>query len=300
MKNHLLSFACAIFLLFGSLCLSAQVSINMDGSQPDNSAILDVKSTSRGFLPPRMTQGQIGEISAPADGLMAFCATDSKVYVFVAADNKWKEVLYGQGFINPTSCGQPITDNRDNKTYNTVLIGNQCWMKENMNLGTMIQVSTAQTNHNDFEKYCMSNLEANCDVYGGLYQWNNAMQWSQVPGSQGICPAGWHIPTEAEWSTLVTFLGGDAIAGGTMKEAGTEHWSSPNSGTNSSGFTALGGGFTHINTFNAFKGYGTFWSSTQYLSFSYTYTRELWFSGDYIHDHAVEWGDGYSIRCLRN
>ncbi|MCK9422814.1 MAG: hypothetical protein M0Q38_09460 [Bacteroidales bacterium] len=300
MKKVVYLISMVALLILAAVQGYAQVGINSDGSAPDNSAILDVKSTSRGFLPPRMTQEQIGEISAPADGLMVFCTTDGKIYVFVAADNKWKEILYGPGFINPTYCGQPITDNRDNKTYNTVLIGNQCWMKENMNLGTMIQAGTAQTNHTGFEKYCMSNQEANCDVYGGLYQWNNAMQWTQVPGSQGICPTGWHIPTEADWGTLVTFLGGDAVAGGMMKEAGTEHWSSPNTGTNSSGFTALGGGFTHLSSFMSFKVYGTFWSSTQYLSFSYSFTRELWFSGDYVHDHATEWGDGYSIRCLRD
>jgi len=69
-----------------------------------------------------------------------------------------------------------------------------------------------------------------CNVYGGLYQWDEAMQYSTTVGVQGICPTGWHLPADSEWTTLTTFLGGEIIAGGKMKEAGLAHWASPNTG----------------------------------------------------------------------
>ena len=171
-----------------------------------------------------------------------------------------------------------------------------------MNIGSMITATNdGQNNHNAIEKYCYTNTVSNCDVYGGLYQWNNMMQWSLSPGAQGICPSGWHVPADGEWSTLVTFLGGETIAGGKMKEAGTTHWGAPNTGaTNSSGFTALPGGFSHFNSFGSIGDDAEFWSSSQYLSFSYAYGRDIWFAGEYIHKQTYEWGDGYSVRCIKD
>jgi len=98
--------------------------------------------------------------------------------------------------ICPTNC-QPFTDARDGKTYNTVLIGTQCWMRENLNIGTRIDGSQNQTDNGTIEKYCYDDLESNCDIYGGLYQWDEAMQYVTTQGVQGICPAGWHLPTDA-------------------------------------------------------------------------------------------------------
>ena len=155
----------------------------------------------------------------------------------------------------PWICGLPITDTRDTKVYSTVLIGTQCWFAQNLNVGTKLNVTENQTNNSIIEKYCYNNADASCDVYGGLYQWaetvqylngaTNTASWTPVPTGnvQGICPGGWHIPSDAEWTTLSTFLGGESVAGGKLKEAGIAHWASPNSGaTNSSGFTALPGG----------------------------------------------------------
>jgi len=140
------------------------------------------------------------------------------------------------------------------------LIGTQCWFKENLNVGTMINGTHNQTNNSVIEKYCYNNLTSNCDIYGGLYQWGEMVQylngtsntttWNPPPTGnvQGICPTGWHIPKDAEWTVLTTYLGGVSVAGGAMKETGNAHWSSPNTGaTNSSGFTALGSGLRWSN-----------------------------------------------------
>jgi uncharacterized protein (TIGR02145 family) len=86
--------------------------------------------------------------------------------------------------------------------YPTVLIGTQCWLAKNLNVGTMIPGVDSMTDNAIIEKYCYDDDSAHCATHGGLYQWNEAMQYSGVPASQGICPADWHIATDAEWHTL--------------------------------------------------------------------------------------------------
>jgi len=106
------------------------------------------------------------------------------------------------------------------KTYSTVLIGDQCWFRENLNVGNMIAGTIEQSNNGTIEKYCYGNILANCNSYGGLYQWPEAMKYQGTAGAQGICPTGWHLPTDMDYTVLTTFLGGAGEAGGRMKEAG--------------------------------------------------------------------------------
>ncbi len=199
-----------------------------------------------------------------------------------------------------TCSSSSITDSRDGKVYSTVLIGSRCWMAQNLNVGTRINGTSGQTNNSIIEKYCYNDLEANCNTYGGLYQWDEAMQYSTTEGVKGICPTGWHLPTDAEWITLTTFLGG-SIAGGKMKEAGLTHWLSPNTGaTNSSGFTALPGGVRYD--------VGSF----------YSLTYDAYFWSSFLHDATLAWSQwlayinedvernvglrtyGFSCRCVQD
>lgn len=200
------------------------------------------------------------------------------------------------------NCPGSITDERDGKIYNTVLIGCRCWMAENLNIGSMIQGGLEQNNHNSIEKYCYENAESNCSVYGGLYQWDNMMQWSTDPLGQGICPSGWHIPTKNEWYYLRDFLGGASIAGGKMKETGLEHWYSPNEGaTNESGFTALPGGGWFITNGAAFKylNYGSlFWASTESSSLTAPVISFDYYSGAWGNSGANNKSYGWSVRCI--
>ena len=135
-------------------------------------------------------------------------------------------------------------------TYHTVAVGSQCWMKENLNVGTMVAVGTDQTNNSTIEKYCYGGDESNCTTYGGLYQWAEAVQYLNgvtnttsppTPFSgnvQGICPAGWHLPNYYELIALKNYVNSSSNA---LKAVG--QGSGSGAGTNTSGFTALLAGF---------------------------------------------------------
>jgi len=199
-------------------------------------------------------------------------------------------------------CGQPITDTRNGKTYNTVLIGAQCWMAQNINIGTRINGSESQTNNQVIEKYCYSDLESNCDIYGGLYQWNEAMQYVTFESAPGICPTGWHLPREdGEWSGLISFLGGDSVAGGKVKEAGTIHWASPNTGaTNTSGFTGIPGGYRDgWGSFMYMTNVAEFWSSSR-TSSSGALARYLGSGHTAFLQDNTDRAYGFSVRCVRD
>ncbi|MCX6272685.1 MAG: hypothetical protein NTU44_16005 [Bacteroidetes bacterium] len=186
------------------------------------------------------------------------------------------------------------------QSYNTVLIGTQCWMKENLNIGTMINGSSNQTNNPLIEKYCYDNNPARCNVYGGLYQWNEMMQYSTTAGTQGICPNGWHIPIDEEWQNLVDYLGSE-LAGGKMKEIGTIHWFHQNTGaTNISGFTALGSGHRdESGNFNNLNGAAPFWSSSEFSSNS-AIDLNLVYSSAQILETVQPKIYGFSVRCIKN
>ena len=199
------------------------------------------------------------------------------------------------------------------QTYKTLQIATQCWFKENLNVGTMIIAPKNQTNNDTIEKYCYNDVDSNCTVYGGLYQWaemvqylngaTNTTSWNPPPTGDviGICPTGWHLPSNFEWAVMITNFGGVSLAGGAIKETGTTHWASPNTGaTNSSGFTALPGGERLKNlNFYFYKTNGCFWSMTQYNA-----TTGWWDDFSYnntVADHAQmpkTWC--FSVRCIKD
>jgi len=189
-----------------------------------------------------------------------------------------------------TSCGKvyyeggPHNDNDGQGAYyNTIQIGNQCWLKENLNIGVMIDSSLRATDNYDIngdqiiEKYCQGNDIDTCKKYGGLYQWNEAVLYDTItPGTKGICPIGWHIPTLAEYETLKsTVIATEPYSDGRALKAIGVGLDNPTnvppqygSGTNTSGFSLLLGGTRHFNGyFNSFNtadssDYAYYWSST--------------------------------------
>lgn len=196
-------------------------------------------------------------------------------------------------------------------TIETITIGTQSWMTENLNVGTM-----------GVDKDCYLNKEANCDTYGGLYNWERLNLTSE--GGQGICPNGFHIPTKAEWRELDAFLGGYILedgrsaqdmttkAGTKLREQGTVHWYRNKligGGSDDYGFTALPGGYKYGDTrYVMMKANAYFWTSTtepghdnwawyRGIGFSYPYmTENMVFKTDeppYLHSEL-------SVRCIQN
>jgi uncharacterized protein (TIGR02145 family) len=100
-----------------------------------------------------------------------------------------------------------LIDPRDNQAYKTVKIGDQIWMAENLNFGTQVDGVSSQTDNNIIEKYCYEDSVANCTTYGGLYQWDEMMQYVTTESAQGVCPTGWHLPSDDEWKMLEMELG---------------------------------------------------------------------------------------------
>jgi uncharacterized protein (TIGR02145 family) len=184
--------------------------------------------------------------------------------------------------------------------YTTVLVGSQCWLKENLNIGTMINGMEDMEDNDTIEKYCFNNISYHCEVYGGFYQWNEMMQYTTQQGVQGICPEGWHIPTDDEYTVLTDYLGGVDIAGGKMRETGNHHWI-PNVGaTNSSGFTALGAGLRiYDGSFGGFNHYTGFWSSTEKAQ-NHAWGRFLDSNEISVTIAGVNKVVGYSVRCIRD
>ncbi len=192
----------------------------------------------------------------------------------------------------------------DGNTYKTVKIGDQWWMAENLKVthyrnGDAIPHVTDATDWSNLTTgaYCnYDNDENNATTYGRLYN------WYAIDNIRNIAPEGWHVPSDAEWQTLVDYLGGSSVAGGKMKETGTTHWNSPNTGaTNESGFSALAGGSrTHSGSYASSMGnHACFWSSTKYDCLSMLY-RHLDCASSRIGSYTSNKESGFSVRCLRD
>ena len=193
-------------------------------------------------------------------------------------------------------CAGIPTVNYGSKTYHTVQIGNQCWFKENLDLGTRIDGVVYQADNLVLEKYCYQNDPANCDIYGGLYQWGEAMQYVTTEKAQGICPPGWHIPTQNDIDTLSEIVGDN---GNLLKAEG--EGSGDGSGNNVSGFSALLAGHRYYaGGYFAYLGQaGSFWSSTEFTNI-YSRSGQLY---DYNNSFIVGSNNkdyGYSVRCLKD
>ncbi len=193
----------------------------------------------------------------------------------------------------------------DGNTYNTVQIGNQVWMSENLkttryrNGGLIPNVTTDNTAWGNLTTGAWSyynNDVSNNAIYGKLYNWYTTL-------GDTLCPTGWGVPTDAEWTTLTTYLGGEQVAGGKMKTIGNAYpyWIDPNTGAiNSSGFSALPGGYRNSDgSFNFVRNYAFFWSATEHDA-SYAWLRSLG-SGNGSVDRNYNFKSvGASVRCLRD
>lgn len=155
------------------------------------------------------------------------------------------------------TCGDTLTDQRDGKKYPTVQIGNQCWMAKNLNYGIEINSVTLASDNGVIEKYCYGNISSNCDVHGGLYSWDEVMDYYQHESAAGICPYGWHIPDDDEIKQLEMTLGMDSATANLSNvwrgtDQGTQMLSGGTSGLNIlfSGIGLIPSGFMLINSYS--------------------------------------------------
>ncbi|MCB2222144.1 MAG: hypothetical protein KQI35_17305 [Bacteroidetes bacterium] len=268
-----------------------------------------------------------GEFSGVLEGL-----NKNTVYYLRAYAIRNGETIYGNQVHVKTLNGQPCQDisyvDYGGQRYNTIKIGDQCWIKENMDVGKMTNIEIGQTNNGIIEKYCYNNLEINCELFGGLYNWDEMMQYSSIQGTQGICPSGWHIPTDSEFKILEgtcdsQFGVGDPIWNIFDDDRGSDvayklkttngwMWSATTNGNDSLGFSSLPtGSFIFEATSNGasiFYGMynnGLYWTSTNYDPSGNGGTnpifRMLYSSSNQINrGYWVDEKDGNSVRCLKN
>ncbi len=190
----------------------------------------------------------------------------------------------------------------DGNVYKTVTIGKQVWMAENLkttklNDGTAIPLVTGDKAWEALKTpaYCWyKNDAANKNTYGALYNWYTV-------GTNKLCPKGWHVSTDAEWATLTTYLGGEIVAGGKLKETGTTHWKSPNIGaTNETGFTALPSGYRiYYGPYDNIGNLGYWWSSTESATLI-AYFRNMYYKVSNVLRSYLDKQNGFSVRCLRD
>lgn len=192
----------------------------------------------------------------------------------------------------------------EGSVYKTVTIGTQIWMAENLkteryNNGDLIPNITgdSQWNATTTGAYCYLDNNENTyrNLYGVLYN------WFAVNDSKRLCPTGWHVPTNTDWTTLGNYLGGFSQAGGSLKESGTLHWIAPNVGaTNVSGFTALPGGFRQYRgNFGGHNDTGNFWSSSDDGGVSTSYWQVASVDAG-LHQFGNPKQEGYAVRCIKD
>lgn len=214
---------------------------------------------------------------------------------------------------NPDACEGYVTVYHAGKVYKTVAIGNQCWLRENLDVGEMIGGGEQASDNEVIEKYCFDDEPLNCEKYGGLYTWHELMNYASIPGGRGICPQGWHVPTDAEWKELEGYADtqygiGDAIWDGLLYRGfdAAKHlkslsgWTDGGNGDNLHDFKALPGGSWRINY--GFRGKGEearYWSSS-HDSGQNAFHRLIKHERDDIY-RDLNWdAAAFSVRCLRN
>ena len=276
----LLAFFVALFFI----SITEAQNVGIGTSSPQASAQLDVSSTSKGLLLPRMTSVQRDAIPGPVAGLQIWCIDCKQLQVYDGS--VWR------------TASDPTT------YYPIVGICCQSWMTKNLDVATYRNGDSIPKVTDNAAwaalttgAYCYYNNDSTtyAATYGKLYN------WYAVNDPRGLAPMGWHIATDFEWTTLSNCLGGDGAAGGPMKEIGTTHWQTPNSSaTNISGFTGLPGGTRDFTgPFSGIGLAGYWWSSTE-SNTTNAFLRYLTNTFVNFNGGPLNKQIGNSVRCLRD
>ena len=304
MKKTLYHIAFAAVLTIAANDSNAQVGIGIPTTNIHPSAQLDVSSTTKGFLPPRMIESQRNAIATPAAGLMIWCSdcgTSGEVQVYNGS--AWTNIVGGAAATDLTP---------------RVTIGTKVWTTKNLSVATYRDGTPIPKIMNNTEwaslttgAWCwyLNDSATYAATYGRMYNWYavagiwNEASKTDVGQRKQLAPTGYHIPSDEEWSSLETSLGGVAEAGGAMKESGTTYWVSPNTAaTNSSGFAGLPGGY-RANDGSSYPWigyYSNWWSSTAYPAGENAWFRQLLYDGGNSYRGINGKSSGYYVRCLKD
>lgn len=304
-----MKFQVLCFFLLGmtTASIAQGIRVGQTPGNPDASSGLEVDFSDRGFLPPRLSTAERDAINAPANGLMIFNTTIGCPQYFLSG------IWYSQCGTPPFACGDLVTDANGN-SYNSVQIGTQCWLRQSLNVtkyrnGDVIPEITVNSEWASATTGAWS-YYANNSSYGPTY--GRLYNYYAVEDARGLCPHGWHVPTESEWVQLELHLGMPAgeinnngfrgtTQGGAIKQAGTSLWASPNTGaTNSTGFTALPtGGKGTDGTFYFVTLGGDMWSSTPAGGNTAFYRSTYYLNGGIWRGNAA-YAFGFAVRCLKD
>lgn len=236
---------------------------------------------------------------------MYFCSGTGPVLFFSALSGIFRGMILLFFLFFCTLCGKDegrgiygtYVDPDDGEVYRTIEIGEQTWLADNISSGEMVAGSSEQTDNGIAEKYCYDDNPENCRQYGGLYQWGEAMGYEENEAVQGICPSGFHLPTDSDWKELEIYLG---MSPG---DAGQIFWRGTDEGERlkvrgDTGFRSLFAGNRYITgTFNK-KGERTFfWTSTEH-SAGYAWGRALDIHEKKIYRAYFNTSYGFSVRCI--
>jgi len=246
--------------------------------------------TLKGGLPLGGTYSGTGVNAGLFDPAIAAAGTHAITYSYSNVYGCAKTASLNITVLNPLPffCDSPLTDVRDNQQYPTVKLGVQCWMAANLNFGAQVPSSAMQRDNCTVEKYCFNDIPSNCSTLGGLYQWDEIMQFEAVEGIQGLCPPGWHVPSENEWNVLFDLYISNGFAGSPMKYTGY------------SGFNAFLNGIRFNNRNWNFDSFATFmWSSNSHGPF------KAWAHAMNTQNPSVSYYPGnrsnaFYVRCMKN
>jgi uncharacterized protein (TIGR02145 family) len=283
----------------------------MPGYSPGGTARLDYSGGEPSAVELKSTTATPDFVFNPGDELLYIGYIDTLESGILDAPEESGDYTFQ--FAYNTPCPGMPTVEYEGQVYNTVQILSQCWLKENLNVGTMISGWDAMTDNGFIEKYCYNNEPDSCTKYGGLYQWWEMMQYTTQQGARGICPPGWHLPTDEEWKLLEGMVDSQyGIENNTWDDYGQRGydagknlktisgWSGNSNGTDLFGFSALPcgyhDGFGYCNNVG-YRGY--WWLSTE-LNESDAWSRYLNSYSQGLDRYSNHKGYGFSVRCLRD
>jgi uncharacterized protein (TIGR02145 family) len=294
----------SIKILCTGACTTGTVSLEYTGSEPSPQHLKAMSAIQEFSFSPGDELLYIGYADTLQSGMLD-TPEESTTYTFQFATN--------------IPCPGTPTVDYEGQLYNTIQIFSQCWLKENLNVGTMIPGGQEMTDNDTIEKYCYNNEPDSCTKYGGLYQWDEMMQYTTQQGTQGICPPGWHIPTDEEWKVLEGAVDsqyriGDPEwgsyyclrgydAGTNLKT--TSGWYGNGNGTDLFGFSGLPAG-RRVNYGSNFLSVGLFssWWEPSMGTYVSAACRWLDFDSPEVGRHYIQLYDpkafGFSVRCLRD